>query len=66
MAKVIRICTAGAPAGQVVTFTPKTNTIGQPEQHSITTAVVTFTANAVLEYNTLDEYIITIERRTKT
>ena len=64
MAKIVRIMTA-AVAGQVVTFTPKGNTIGQPEQLSITTGSMTFTANAATEYNTLDEYIVTIERRTK-
>lgn len=65
MAKIIRIMTA-AVAGQVVTFTPKTGTVAQPEQLSITTAAVTFTANAATEYNTLDEYIVTIERRSRT
>jgi hypothetical protein len=65
MALVFRICTATV-AGQVVTFTPRTGTIGQPEHLTITTGSVTFSANAASEYDTLNEYMITIERRTRT
>jgi hypothetical protein len=53
-------------AGQVATFTPKVMTTGHPDHLVITAATVTFSANAASFINTLDEYEIQIQRRTKT
>lgn len=65
MAKVWAVCTATV-AGQVVTFTPKAGIEKDPPQLQITTGSITVSANAATEYNTLDEYIVTVERRTRT
>jgi len=65
MAKVIAVCTATL-ASQTATFTPKAGIEKMPPQLQITSATAVFSANAASEYNTLDEYIVTIEKRTRT
>lgn len=65
MAQVKRIMTASL-AGQVATLTPIAALIGQPEHLVITAATITFSANAATEINSLDEYVLTLERRTDT
>lgn len=65
MAEVQVVCTATL-AGQVATFTPKAGIEKIPSNLQVTGATVTFAANAALEYNTLDEYIITVTRRSRT
>ena len=64
MAQVYRLCTATL-AGQVATLTPKAGLIGQPEHLQVTAATITFSANAAQEIDTLSEYILTLERRTR-
>ena len=64
MAEVHRQCTATL-AGQVATFTPKVPFVGHPDHLSITSATVTFAANAAQFINTLDEYELRLVSRTK-
>jgi hypothetical protein len=65
MSKVWAVCTATL-ASQTATFTPKAGIEKDPPALQITGATVTVAANAATEYNTSDEYIVTIERRLKT
>ena len=63
--EVIRQMTATL-AGQVATFTPKAGTTARPDHLTINSATITFAANAALIINTLDDYEISLQRRTRT
>lgn len=62
--KVLRQMTATL-AGQVATLTPKAGTLAEPDQLTITTATVTFAANAATFIDTLSDYDLVLLRKTK-
>jgi hypothetical protein len=53
-------------ASQTATLTPKAGTTGHPDHLNITGGTIILSANAASFFNTLDEYEIRIQRRTRT